>query len=305
MRSGPAPTRCWPRRGKATAGRDLDLRDLLRRCATRASASWPRALADRSPGGLARRGQGRLRQGSAALCARGALRSAGFRAVRRAGPGRGPDGSLVDDFKLADTDSVHVLNAPSPAATASLAIAHRIVDQAEQTSICRRCGEPPSPPDSPPLTARRPIQPARFSLQIRGFFACPWPNRPDRSPRRRRDGLASSGWFKPTCAHAAGLGAAAQRRRSAVVRGGRSGAAHMPAGRGRLPHHRARVHGNPDFVVPRRRPVPVASGPVGSGRLAVHPPALADGHGAAARRCLLLGVQTTLRYAFAVCVAVG
>ena len=36
----------------------------------------------------------------------------------------GADGSLVDDFKLAVSDtSVHVLNAPSPAATASLAIA--------------------------------------------------------------------------------------------------------------------------------------------------------------------------------------
>jgi L-2-hydroxyglutarate oxidase LhgO len=46
----------------------------------------------------------------------------------------GVDGAMVDDFTLASTPtSLHVLNAPSPAATASLAIARRIVDQAEQT----------------------------------------------------------------------------------------------------------------------------------------------------------------------------
>lgn len=39
------------------------------------------------------------------------------------------DGSLVDDFLLErDGDALHVLNAPSPAATASLAIARRIAD---------------------------------------------------------------------------------------------------------------------------------------------------------------------------------
>lgn len=42
----------------------------------------------------------------------------------------GPDGELVDDFLFAETErAVHVLNAPSPAATASLAIAERIVDR--------------------------------------------------------------------------------------------------------------------------------------------------------------------------------
>ncbi|MFW5659465.1 MAG: L-2-hydroxyglutarate oxidase [Bacteroidota bacterium] len=40
----------------------------------------------------------------------------------------GPDGKLLDDFYLAQTErSVHVLNAPSPAATACLAIADEIV----------------------------------------------------------------------------------------------------------------------------------------------------------------------------------
>ncbi len=43
----------------------------------------------------------------------------------------GPDGKLLDDFYLATTDrSVHVLNAPSPAATACLAIADEIVQHA-------------------------------------------------------------------------------------------------------------------------------------------------------------------------------
>jgi L-2-hydroxyglutarate oxidase len=40
----------------------------------------------------------------------------------------GPDGALVDDFKIQSTDNaIHVLNAPSPAATASLAIADDIL----------------------------------------------------------------------------------------------------------------------------------------------------------------------------------
>jgi L-2-hydroxyglutarate oxidase len=45
----------------------------------------------------------------------------------------GADGALVDDFALASTPkSLHVLNAPSPAATASLAIAERIADEADR-----------------------------------------------------------------------------------------------------------------------------------------------------------------------------
>jgi len=42
-----------------------------------------------------------------------------------------PDGSLVDDFRLGgDRHVLHVRNAPSPAATASLAIGARLADQA-------------------------------------------------------------------------------------------------------------------------------------------------------------------------------
>jgi L-2-hydroxyglutarate oxidase len=44
-----------------------------------------------------------------------------------------PDGTMVDDFRiLADGESMHVLNAPSPAATASLAIARHLGDEAAQ-----------------------------------------------------------------------------------------------------------------------------------------------------------------------------
>ena len=45
-----------------------------------------------------------------------------------------PDGTLLDDFAFATAArSVHVLNAPSPAATASLAIAEVVVDRLEAT----------------------------------------------------------------------------------------------------------------------------------------------------------------------------
>ncbi len=44
----------------------------------------------------------------------------------------GPKGELIDDFKIETTDdSIHVLNAPSPAATASLAIGEYITSLAE------------------------------------------------------------------------------------------------------------------------------------------------------------------------------
>ncbi len=44
-----------------------------------------------------------------------------------------PDGSLVDDFRLgAEGDFLHVRNAPSPAATASMAIATYLADRAAQ-----------------------------------------------------------------------------------------------------------------------------------------------------------------------------
>jgi L-2-hydroxyglutarate oxidase LhgO len=49
-----------------------------------------------------------------------------------------PDGALVDDFRIVQTaDAVHVLNAPSPAATASLAIGRHIATIAAQTFALR------------------------------------------------------------------------------------------------------------------------------------------------------------------------
>jgi L-2-hydroxyglutarate oxidase len=42
----------------------------------------------------------------------------------------GPDGSLVDDFLFVDQGpAVHVLNAPSPAATSSLSIGETVTDR--------------------------------------------------------------------------------------------------------------------------------------------------------------------------------
>jgi len=46
------------------------------------------------------------------------------------------DGALVDDFRIVETPkAIHVLNAPSPAATASLAIGRHIADLAARTLI--------------------------------------------------------------------------------------------------------------------------------------------------------------------------
>ena len=49
----------------------------------------------------------------------------------------GPDGQLVDDFvvEVQGRRILHVRNAPSPAATSSLALAKLIADQAEQAGV--------------------------------------------------------------------------------------------------------------------------------------------------------------------------
>jgi 2-hydroxyglutarate dehydrogenase len=53
-----------------------------------------------------------------------------FAGVRAQAVGR--DGALVDDFVISRTDrALHVRNAPSPAATSSLALAARIADMVE------------------------------------------------------------------------------------------------------------------------------------------------------------------------------
>lgn len=55
----------------------------------------------------------------------------------------GTDGALVDDFKLAVTaQTLHVLNAPSPAATASLAIAGRLADRVDEAFSLGKRSDP-------------------------------------------------------------------------------------------------------------------------------------------------------------------
>ena len=64
-----------------------------------------------------------------------------------------PDGSLVDDFKISVTaGAVHVVNAPSPAATASLAIGRHIADLAADTFGMRGAGSR-GRPDLGPFSA--------------------------------------------------------------------------------------------------------------------------------------------------------
>ena len=44
-----------------------------------------------------------------------------------------PDGNMIDDFKIEyHGNAIHVLNAPSPAATAALAIGKAVNDMAEK-----------------------------------------------------------------------------------------------------------------------------------------------------------------------------
>ena len=46
----------------------------------------------------------------------------------------GNDGNMIEDFKIEYKNrSIHVLNAPSPAATASLSIGDKIVELAEKS----------------------------------------------------------------------------------------------------------------------------------------------------------------------------
>ncbi len=54
-----------------------------------------------------------------------------FAGVRAQALGR--DGKLVDDFVFSHTErALHVRNAPSPAATSSLAIARHVADEAQR-----------------------------------------------------------------------------------------------------------------------------------------------------------------------------
>lgn len=84
-----------------------------------------------------------------------------------------PDGSLVDDFRLiADEQMIHVLNAPSPGATASLGIGREIASMAEGWFSAQRfqrpaperesaapLGKPPAPLGEPPTPLGEPPAP--------------------------------------------------------------------------------------------------------------------------------------------------
>jgi L-2-hydroxyglutarate oxidase len=49
-------------------------------------------------------------------------------------------GNLLDDFSFVETaNAIHVLNAPSPAATASIVIGRAIVDKALETFDLEPC----------------------------------------------------------------------------------------------------------------------------------------------------------------------
>ena len=54
-------------------------------------------------------------------------------AVAACQPPGGADGALVDDFVIKQgRNAIHILNAPSPGATASLAIGRQICEMAEK-----------------------------------------------------------------------------------------------------------------------------------------------------------------------------
>ena len=81
--------------------------------------------------------------------------------VRRCGAGLRaqavePDGRLVDDFRIRVADRmIHVLNAPSPAATASISIGRHIAEEAARQFDWQKTGEP-LPPSAPGGAKRNP-----------------------------------------------------------------------------------------------------------------------------------------------------
>ena len=95
-------------------------------------AAVPALLAHRPDRAAPRCQPTRPRPGGRGLRARARAEdfTPGFAGVRAQALGR--DGKLVDDFVFSETErALHVRNAPSPAATSSLAIARLIADRAE------------------------------------------------------------------------------------------------------------------------------------------------------------------------------
>ena len=114
--------------------RDIDAGDLI--AMARSPGSW-RLLRRhwRTALGEACRSASRAATARAARRLLPELRTADLRpapaGVRAQAVGR--DGALIDDFRFAVTErAIHVLNVPSPAATASIAVARRIIDMAGQ-----------------------------------------------------------------------------------------------------------------------------------------------------------------------------
>ena len=138
--AGPRPT--LPRRAPEPAHRRARARSgPARSCgrATPATLAWPGTLGWRGAGGA------RAAPSSATRCARPTFAAAaaqyvpelrpedfdgGFHGVRAQAIAR--DGRLVDDFVVSETPrALHVRNAPSPAATSSLALARLICDRVD------------------------------------------------------------------------------------------------------------------------------------------------------------------------------
>ena len=115
---------CPPSHGRATAGRERDLADIMELLRSRSS----RVLARN----YWRTGLGEIYRSFSKKAFTHALQrlvpDVAEEDLVRAGAGVraqaiGPDGALLDDFAFSETARmVHVVNAPSPAATASLAI---------------------------------------------------------------------------------------------------------------------------------------------------------------------------------------
>ncbi len=141
-RSRPAPTLCSPGSVTATRGPSFSLRDAASMLAF--PGFW--RMAPHYAGiGLAEYRRAWSRGSSCARCSAWCPRSASACApgrLRRARAGYGPLGQLLDDFVFAEGErQLHVLNAPSPAATASLAIGEFIAGTVLAQSLRRaeRC----------------------------------------------------------------------------------------------------------------------------------------------------------------------
>ena len=93
----------------------------------RVSGAGPAELADGRPGGARLAVQTVFRRSGPRLPSRTACRATPARARRRTGAGNPPRRDLVDDFCITHDDRITMVrNAPSPAATSSLAIAEHI-----------------------------------------------------------------------------------------------------------------------------------------------------------------------------------